>query len=131
MIAGGLIPRMTTKPFPRHGVTVQNGRELSALSAVKPLEASRRDGSQIGIDVRGLKPTANINRPSGTGGTSPQNQTSNPLLFSVWFLEVEDWNLFGNWIVEISLPGGREGAESPKARSPGVQAREWSSRTSA
>jgi hypothetical protein len=66
MLAGGLIPRMTTKRFPRHGVTVQNGRELIALSAVKPLEASLRDGSQIGIDVRGLKPTANINRPSGT-----------------------------------------------------------------
>ena len=48
MIAGGLIPRMITKRFPRHGVTVQNGRELIALSAVKPLEASRRDGSQIG-----------------------------------------------------------------------------------
>ena len=66
MLAGGLIPRMITKPFPRHGVTVQNGRELIALSAVKPLEASRRDGSQIGIDVRGLKPTANIGRPAGT-----------------------------------------------------------------
>jgi hypothetical protein len=48
MIAGGLIPRMITKRFPRHGVTVQNGRELIALSAVKPLEASLRDGSQIG-----------------------------------------------------------------------------------
>ena len=67
MLAGGFIPRMTTKPFPRHGVTVQDGRELIALSAVKPLEASLRDGNQIGDDDRGLKPTANINRPSGTG----------------------------------------------------------------
>jgi hypothetical protein len=35
---------MTTKPFPRHGVTDQNGPELIALSAVKPLEPSLRDG---------------------------------------------------------------------------------------
>jgi len=27
-------------------------------------------------------------------------------LFSVWFLEDEYWNLFGNWIVEILLPFG-------------------------
>ena len=51
MLAGGLIPRMTTKPFPRHGVTVQNGSELIALSAVKPLEASLRDGSRGGVMV--------------------------------------------------------------------------------
>jgi hypothetical protein len=80
MLAGGLIPRMTTKRFPRHGVTVQNGRELIALSAVKPLEASLRDGSQIGVDVRGLKPTANINRPSGTGDPPiPYLQPSRPI----------------------------------------------------
>ena len=42
---------MTTKPFPRHGVTVQNGSELIALSAVKPLEASLRDGSRGGVMV--------------------------------------------------------------------------------
>jgi hypothetical protein len=53
---------MTTKPFPRHGVTIQNGRELIALSAVKALEVSLRDGSQTGIDVRGLKPTAILPR---------------------------------------------------------------------
>jgi hypothetical protein len=51
MIAGGLIPRMAIKPFPRHGVTVQNGSELIALSAVKPLEASLRDGSRGGVMV--------------------------------------------------------------------------------
>ena len=27
------------------------------------------------------------------------------LMFSVWFLEFGYWNLFGNWIVEIALPG--------------------------
>ena len=42
---------MTTKPCPRHGVTVQNGSELIALSAVKPLEASLRDGSRGGVMV--------------------------------------------------------------------------------
>jgi hypothetical protein len=26
-------------------------------------------------------------------------------LFSVWFSEFEDWNLFGNWFVEIFSPG--------------------------
>ena len=34
-----------------------------------------------------------------------EDRPVNAYLFSVWFLEVEYWNLFGNWIVEISLPG--------------------------
>ena len=55
MLAGGLIPRMTTKPFPRHGVTVQNGGELIALNAVKPLEPSLRDGDCRVSLIRGLK----------------------------------------------------------------------------
>ena len=101
MIAGGLIPRMITKRFPRHGVTVQNGRELIALSAVKPLEASLRDGSQIGIDVRGLKPTAIINRPSGTGATIPQNQSSNHKhscsQFGFWNLKIGTYLEIGSW----------------------------------
>ena len=55
MLAGGFIPRMTTTPFPRHGVTVQNGPELIALSAVKPLEPSLRDGDYGVSLIRELK----------------------------------------------------------------------------
>ena len=118
MLAGGLIPRMITKPFPRHGVTVQNGRELIALSAVKPLEASLRDGSQIGIDVRGLKPTANINRPSGTGATSPQNQSSNHKhscsQFGFWNLIIGTYLEIGLWkFPSLEWRGQANGEDRP------------------